>query len=147
MTRTSLLFIAALLLSGCAHYTTPGGSVSLGEFADEDIQEFYAATPASQFPAGMAVIRVQDKGYSARTSNYSEGRFEVVTARDIETDEALQKPSIQSFCRRVRPDVERRARGARLDLPHALGRLIAHSHGHLGPKAGAWRTWLLGGTS
>ena len=103
MTRTSLLSIAALLLNGCAHYTTPGGSVSLGEFVDEDIQEFYAATPASQFPAGMAVIRVQDKGYSQRTSNYSQGRFEVVTARDVETDEALQKLQQLTYMRGVAP--------------------------------------------
>ena len=48
------------------------------------------AEPAGQFPARIAVARVQAPGYRSRTNNsYGSGRYSVVTVRDIEDDSAF----------------------------------------------------------
>jgi hypothetical protein len=87
-----LLAIACLGSAGCATYVTPGSGVSLVEIADEDLRTYYETQPSSPFPANVAIVRVQDRGYNTRTVHgYGHGRYSVVTTRDIETDEALQK--------------------------------------------------------
>lgn len=73
-------------------YVTPGSGVSLVEIADDDLRAYYETQPSSPFPANVAIVRVQDSGYNTRTAHgYGHGRYSVVTTRDIETDEALQK--------------------------------------------------------
>jgi hypothetical protein len=92
--KTSLILLMSLcivsgLMTGCStHYTTPAGGVSVAELADEDIEELYKREPASPFPARLAVVRVQDSGYTSKTSHgYGSGRYTIVTTRDIESDE------------------------------------------------------------
>ena len=85
-----LLAAVAFAAAGCATYTTPAGGVQMAELADQDLQAFYEAEPVSPFPATLAVLRVQDAGYATLTSHgHGEGRYTVVTTRDIESDEAF----------------------------------------------------------
>ena len=97
--------LAAFIVSGCGeHYVTPGGGAPLALFDGEgagsstsyagggDLFSVYSAEPASAFPANLAIVRVQDRGYSTHTNHgYGHGRYSVVTTRDIETEDALQK--------------------------------------------------------
>lgn len=91
-TRVAVL-AAALFAGGCAnHYVTPAGGVAMVELADEDLQSFYEQEPASPFPANLVVLRVQDKGYATKTAHgYGEGRYSIVTTRDIESDAAFEQ--------------------------------------------------------
>ena len=77
-----------LLACGCAHYQTPGGGVSIPAITDAPIAEALARQPAAQFPAHVIVARVQAAGYeSASGRGFGKGRYSVLTARDIETEE------------------------------------------------------------
>lgn len=67
-----------LLACGCAHYETPGGGVSIPAITDSTIAEALQRQPAAQFPAHVIVARVQAA---------SDGRYNVLTTRDIETEE------------------------------------------------------------
>ncbi|MDD1781670.1 hypothetical protein LRP49_10735 [Enterovibrio sp. ZSDZ35] len=81
-----------LLMSGCAvNYTTPAGGVDIGALSDDDIATLMSLEPASEFPAGIAVVRIQASGYSSRTNDsYGGGKFSVVTVRDIEDEEDIK---------------------------------------------------------
>ena len=90
------LMIPVLWLPGCGnHYVTPPGGVTLASIApanahDGEIGTYYDARPASGFPASIAIARVQGPGYSTNTNQgYGSGRYTIVTARDIETNEAI----------------------------------------------------------
>lgn len=86
----SVLLIAAV--SGCAHYRTPGGGVSIPAITDSTIAEALARQPAAQFPANIIVARVQASGYESTSGRgYGAGRFSVLTTRDIETDEDFER--------------------------------------------------------
>ena len=67
-----------LLACGCAHYKTPGGGVSIPAITDSTIAEALKRQPAAQFPAHVIVARVQAA---------SDGQYNVLTTRDIETEE------------------------------------------------------------
>jgi hypothetical protein len=87
-----LLLVGSVLLlafsSGCAHYQTPGGGVSIPAITDADIADVLARKPAAQFPVHMIVARVQASGYVSRSGyGYGTGQFSVLTTRDIETDD------------------------------------------------------------
>ena len=115
--------LAALLCSGwllgCASYTTPGAGVSIASIskADADIGELLKAEPAASFPARMAMARVQGSGYASKTQQcYGHGRYCVVTARDVESEE--------QFSRLGRlPQIAGLAPMSRLLLPTDLGSL------------------------
>ena len=89
-----LMFGLALLLGGCASYTTPGGGVQLGRLADGDIGALMAKEPAASFPANVAVARVQAPDYqSYRLSSFGTGRYSVVTTREVETEADFKRLS------------------------------------------------------
>jgi len=91
-----LFFIIALFAStGCAvSYTTPAGGVSISSLSEDDITDLLKAEPAGQFPARIAVARIQAPGYRSRTNNsYGSGRYSVVTVRDIEDESDFEKIS------------------------------------------------------
>ena len=116
LTLPTIITIAAYLLPGCSAYTTPGGGISLFEVASNDveIQERFDRKPAARFPAHLAVARIQRSGYRSHTvDSYGEGRYSVVTTRDIETAEDFQK--IQNM-----PKVAAVAPISRLMLPEKL---------------------------
>lgn len=85
-----LLAGLALTLAACATYQTPGAGVAVGNMAgaDEDIAEVMSREPQAAFPARLAVARVQSPGYQlTNDACYGKGRYCVVTARDIESEE------------------------------------------------------------
>lgn len=78
--------------SGCASYVTPAAGVSLAEVSDTSLAEMYARKPASTFPANLAVMRVQDSGYYTKTNRgYGNGRYSIVTTRDVESEEDFER--------------------------------------------------------
>jgi hypothetical protein len=95
MTRL-LAILTALLLHGCATYTTPGAGMNLQDLAsaDPDIRELLQVEPAAVFPARIAFARVQASGYYSHGNTcYGTGRYCVVTARDVEPDSTHEKLS------------------------------------------------------
>lgn len=79
--------LAALILSGCASYQTPGSGVSIPDITAPDIAEALSRKPAASWPARLIVVRVQGPGYQSYSSQgYGQGRFSVVTTRDVETE-------------------------------------------------------------
>lgn len=90
----TLLLLLPLVLNGCQSYTTPGGPVQLDSFTtpDEDIRERLLRQPTAQFPARIAIIRVQGPNYRSYSSeSYGAGNFSVVTTRDVETDADFER--------------------------------------------------------
>jgi hypothetical protein len=86
--RSTLCAIAPLLLVACAtSYRTPGSGVSIPQITTPSVAEGLARQPAANFPAHLAVVRVQGAGYVSPTNyGYGGGNFSVVTARDVETE-------------------------------------------------------------
>jgi hypothetical protein len=95
----------AVLLGGCATYTTPGGPASLAALEraersvggttvpggaaspDDPIGAALSRAPRAQFPAQVVAVRIQAAGYVSASSNgYGRGLFSVVTSRDVETE-------------------------------------------------------------
>lgn len=94
-------FLALFALASCASYTTPGRAAdfqALGitkreqlDRTDMPIEAQMARRPAASFPANIALVRVQDRGYySYSAQGYGSGRFTIVTTRDVESDEHLK---------------------------------------------------------
>lgn len=83
----------AAAVSGCASYVTPGEGVSMSSLSgDSDIRERFERKPSATWPARVAVCRVQSGGYrSYRSQGHGEGRYSVVTARDVERDEDFKR--------------------------------------------------------
>ena len=93
MFRIAILGIT-LIISGCASYTTPGGSVQLSALADTDINELMSKEPAANFPANISVARIQAPGYQSYTMNsFGTGRYSVVTTREVESEEDFTRLS------------------------------------------------------
>jgi hypothetical protein len=91
--RISSVALVLLTLS-CASYRTPGAGLSAGNLAaaDADIAELMTRVPAAEFPARLAIVRVQSAGYYSYSNQcYGQGRYCVVTTRDIETDSDIAK--------------------------------------------------------
>ena len=84
-----------ILLQGCAaNYTTPAAGVNLSSLTDGDIAALMKVEPASNFPARIAIARVQASGYRSRTnSGFGSGQYSVVTTRDIEEEVDFHKLS------------------------------------------------------
>ena len=98
MTRKLILTLVIMIFaSGCAtRYATPGGGVSLAAISetvsDTGIAEAYSRQPASPLPANLAIVRVQVQGYQSLTNHgHNLGNYSVVTTRDIESDEAIER--------------------------------------------------------
>ena len=110
MCRQPIFLCLSLLLAltGCASYTAPGGPADMGRLGartlerqlqqnqqtrGDGIVEAFAREPLADFPASIAVVRVQAPGYrSYNTTGYGSGAFSVVTVRDLEFEQnPLQK--------------------------------------------------------
>lgn len=112
-----LLLACMALLCGCSTYKTPGAGVSLGAISerDGDIAAAFQREPAITFPAQLAVVRIAASGYrSGSNDSYGSGAFGIVTTRDIETDESLER--LQRM-----PQVAAVAPVSRLLVPANLG--------------------------
>ena len=97
---TLLALLLPALLGGCTSYTAPGRPADMTAFraaqaqtTDEKIRGAYAAEPLAQFPASIAVIRVQEPGYRnyAGYSGVGTGRYSVVTRREVEKQEQFDE--------------------------------------------------------
>lgn len=91
-----IIFCALLVivLSGCATYQTPGAGVNVGDLSQStaEISELMRREPAAEFPARIAVVRIQVPGYVAGAAAcHGRGKYCVVTARDIESDEEYER--------------------------------------------------------
>lgn len=112
-----LLALGLAILQGCATYTTPAAGVNMAALGDADISALMALEPAVQFPARLATVRVQSSGYHSLTADsYGSGQFSVVTTRDIENADDLQRLASQDQLSGVAPMT-------RLILPQELNTL------------------------
>lgn len=100
-----------LLMGGCASYSTPGRGADMTTFGvnkdvytDGAIIQSLAKQPLASFPAGIAVARVQAPGYqSMTTQGWGAGRYSLVTTRDIEKDEQIERLSMQPMVHGIAP--------------------------------------------
>ena len=80
---------------GCApSYVVPGGPARLEaiKYTDAYLRSAYEAKPLAQFPAMIAVARVQSGNYQSRTAqSFGEGAYRLVTTRDVETDADFER--------------------------------------------------------
>lgn len=98
----SLLVLAGL--AGCASYTTPGGSAPLNELADNDINEVMSKQPAANFPANIAIARIQATGYqNYKQASYGHGRYSVMTTREAESETDIERLNQMPGVRGVAP--------------------------------------------
>lgn len=82
--RLLIITLAALVLvSGCASHVTPAASVDLAAIDRADIAEAASRKPSPNFPARIAVGRVQAPDCRSHTADASvSGRFSVITAQE-----------------------------------------------------------------
>ncbi len=106
----AVLLLGALVTAGCGqHYITPGGGVSMYAMAgiestDQDLRKHYETQPAAQFPANLTIVRIQDSGYRSHTHHgYGQGRYTIVTTRDLEDDKAFERLQALPSVRGVAP--------------------------------------------
>jgi hypothetical protein len=91
-----LFAVLATFVGGCATYQTPGAGVNVENLsqADADIAEVMKREPAAPFPSRLAVARVQSTGYFTRNNQcYGKGAYCVVTTRDVETEQDMERLS------------------------------------------------------
>ena len=100
MLRTSRLasLVLATVLASCNSYVTPGRGADMTLFkpanaTEQDIAASFDRKPLAQFPAAVALVRVQAPEYESfsvrRTSGG--GKYSVVTVRDIETEADFER--------------------------------------------------------
>ncbi len=91
---------AIALLSGCASYHAPGRGADLsvmGVSAEAqkagtptDINASFDKRPLANFPANIAVVRIQAPGYrSATAEGFGSGAYSIVLTRDVEPEDAI----------------------------------------------------------
>lgn len=97
------LFVAVFLpLASCATYKTPGRAADFQALGitkqeqlnrtDTPIEVQMARKPAASFPAAIAIVRVQEGGYTSQTyRTRGPGRFTVVGVREAESSVDMQK--------------------------------------------------------
>jgi hypothetical protein len=105
---TLMLMVMSGCLAGCASYATPGGAAAMELFGkaqapaaqqqqqqgtDPWIRAELDRKPLASFPAAIAMARVQAPGYSSYSAptTCGQGQFTVVTSRDVESDQQLER--------------------------------------------------------
>lgn len=82
------LLTSVVLCAGCVSYVTPGGPVRLQDIDRADIAEAAARKPSPNFPARLAIARVQAPEYRSYSfDGYGTGRFSVVTTQELLAEE------------------------------------------------------------
>jgi hypothetical protein len=88
--------LLALLCAGCASYVTPGGSVRLSDIDRADIAAAAARKPSPNFPARLAIVRVQaPRYYSYSGQAYGGGQYSVLTTQELLGDTDVK--SVESW--------------------------------------------------
>ena len=86
-----VVFALILLCTGCASYVTPGAAVRLQDIDRPDIAAAAARKASPNFPARLAIVRVQAPEYRSHSSeSYGNGRFSVLTTQELLTESAIQ---------------------------------------------------------
>ena len=86
------------LFCGCHTYIPPSGRADLGAISSSTMQESFSAKPAAVFPASIAAVRVQAPRYRSYFTEreggvYGDGRYSVVTVKEVEDDSDLDRIS------------------------------------------------------
>ena len=108
------LLIGALSLPGCVSYRVPGGPADFRAMGitedlvenqtDISIRRRLERKPLAAFPTTLAIVRVQDQGYSSfSASTYGRGNYCIVTTRDVESDEAFDQIASLPMIRTLAP--------------------------------------------
>ena len=85
-----VVFALMFICAGCASYVTPGAAVRLQDIDRPDIAAAAARKAAPNFPARLAVVRVQAPQYRSYSSeSYGNGRFSVLTTQELLTEEHM----------------------------------------------------------
>jgi hypothetical protein len=90
------------LLTGCAAYTAPGRGANLSALGispeaqkagtPSDLNAAFDKRPLANFPANVAVVRLQEPGYrSASAEGWGRGAYSIVITRDVETDASMER--------------------------------------------------------
>src|SRR5688572_23368068 len=92
------LAIVILFASSCAvKYVTPGSDVKISTLADEDISRLLSNKPSSEFPANIAIARVQHPEYTSHSyrrehrTKFQGQSFSLILTRDAGEDSAFKK--------------------------------------------------------
>jgi len=104
--RGLLTFFLLAAVGGCSsHYVTPGPAADMRglgatpdvkrDHGDTSINAEFEKKPLASFPAYLAVIHVQGEGYASQsdheTNNVRAGKYTVITERDAESDEEMDR--------------------------------------------------------
>jgi hypothetical protein len=132
--------VLTLFIIGCsASYHAPGRAADFRALgitpeaqaagAPTDINSAFNRKPLASFPAGVATVRIQEPGYESRTAqSYGHGAFSVVTTRDVESDQSIERLKKLPHVRGIAP-VNRLLLPAQLnsaqELRHAAAQLQA----------------------
>jgi len=86
-----IVVIALMLVcAGCASYVTPGAAVRLQDIDRPDIAAAASRKASPNFPARLAVARVQAPQYRSYSSeSYGNGRFSVLTTQELLSEEQM----------------------------------------------------------
>lgn len=99
----------AFALTSCQSYAAPGAAADLALFndlrVDDDIEAAFELQPAAEFPARIAIARVQAPGYeSYSTPKASDrGKYSVITTRELEEDADIRRILEQPMIAGVAP--------------------------------------------
>ncbi len=101
------------VLPGCMRYTVPGPGAPMEAFGvvsadqrdqltDQQIQHELARKPLVSFPAGICLAHVQSTDYrNAHGYAYGRGAYSVVTMREVETEDQLNRLASMPMVRGV----------------------------------------------
>jgi hypothetical protein len=103
-----------VLLTGCAQYATPGRGADLAAIgvppraqhdgAPADINASFDKRPLANFPANIAVVRIQAPHYrSATAESFGSGAYSIVLTRDVEPQDAIERLGKLPMVRGVAP--------------------------------------------
>ena len=103
MSRNLIAFTTiALLLTGCVEYHAPGRGANFSALGitpeaqkagtPADLNAAFDKRPLANFPANVAVVRLQEPGYrSASAEGWGRGAYSIVITRDVESDQAFER--------------------------------------------------------
>jgi hypothetical protein len=103
MFRISIVSCIVILLTGCAAaYHAPGRAAdfrALGITPEiqhagtpSDLNSAFDRKPLASFPAAVAAVRIQAPGYVSQTAQgWGHGAFSIVTTRDVESDQSMER--------------------------------------------------------
>lgn len=100
-------------ITGCAQYAAPGRGVNLESVAagltkeqqtDSSVQSALDRKPLASFPTGIAVARIQAPYYRSLTAEgWGHGNYSIVTTRDIEKPEQVERLAKLPLVRGIAP--------------------------------------------